>query len=65
MSLLKWNKEIGANVLNSPVVIGKEWLQRADQYYQAHFKDRFGVTATFQVIWLEGTKTSQNRVSGV
>lgn len=64
MSLLKWNKEIGANVLNSPIVIGKEWLQRADQYYQTHFKDRFGVTATFEVIWLEGTKALSNHTPG-
>lgn len=56
ISLIRWTKEIGANVLNTNVSLGKEWLQRAGDYYQAHYKDRFGVTATFEVIWLEGER---------
>ncbi len=56
MALLRWNKEIGANVLNPEVALGKEWLRRAEDYYQENFKDPFGVTATFSVIWLEGVR---------
>ncbi|MBZ0165884.1 MAG: methyltransferase domain-containing protein, partial [Candidatus Omnitrophica bacterium] len=60
LALLRWTKEIGANVLNPDVILGKEWLIRADEYYQTHYKDRFGVTATFSVIWLEGQKAAEN-----
>ena len=56
LALLRWTKEIGANVLNPEVALGKEWLGRAGDYYRRHFSDRFGVTATFSVIWLEGTR---------
>lgn len=55
-SLVKWIKDIGANVLNHEVPVGKQWLERANCYYEDHYKDKFGINATFEVIWLEGTK---------
>ncbi len=54
--LLKWIKDIGANYLEKDIFIGKEWLSRADDYYSKNFGDKFGIYATFQVIWAEARK---------
>ncbi|MDO8581033.1 MAG: methyltransferase domain-containing protein [Candidatus Omnitrophota bacterium] len=54
--LLYWIKNIGANALAHDVVVGKEWLERAEEYYNQHYKDRFGIYATFEVLWVEGQK---------
>ena len=54
--LLKWIKHIGANVLPAKSPTGKNWLQRADHYYEEHFADRFGITTTFEVLWVEAVK---------
>lgn len=51
LSLVKWVRDIGANALPRDLYIGKELLLRANEYYNAHFRDRMGVYATFEVIW--------------
>ena len=53
MDLLKWIKKIGANRLANGSRVGKDWLNRTDQYYQQHFSDRMGVQATLEIIWME------------
>jgi malonyl-CoA O-methyltransferase len=53
MALLKWVKGIGANGLKKDVYIGKDWLERARDYYDGHYKDRFGIYTTFEVIWVD------------
>lgn len=54
--LLKWIKDIGANQLSHDVIVGKDWLSRANQYYEKNFQDRLGIYATFEVVWIEGKK---------
>ncbi|MBI5415610.1 MAG: methyltransferase domain-containing protein [Candidatus Omnitrophica bacterium] len=56
MALLQWVKDIGANALVGDTFIGRDWLTRADAYYSRTFGDRWGVGATFEVIWVEATK---------
>jgi len=56
MDLLRWVKDIGANSLSQGVFLGKDLLVRANEYYKTEYADRFGVTATFQVIWIEARK---------
>lgn len=56
MSLVKWSKSIGANVLDKDIYIGKEWLAKANDYYDQHYKDNFGIYATFEVIWIKAIK---------
>ncbi len=55
-ALLKWLKDIGANVLKRDVYVGKDLLRRAADYYQEHFRDRWGVSASFEVIWVNAVK---------
>ena len=56
MSLVKWVKDIGANALPRDTYIGKDLLLRADRYYNGHFRDRLGVYATFEVIWVHARR---------
>ena len=56
MDLVKWVKSIGANTLPGDVYLGRDLLLKANDYYNAHFKDRLGVYATFEVIWMEAGK---------
>ena len=56
MDLLQWTKNIGANNLEKNIYVGKDLLLRANDYYNMHFKDAFGITATFEVIWASGRK---------
>ena len=57
MALMKWIQSIGANnLLADDVYIGKNWLQKAGEYYNDTFHDRWGVRATFEVIWVEAKK---------
>lgn len=56
MHLIKWVKDIGANALPKDFYIGKELLFRSNEYYNAHFHDRLGVYATFEVIWVEARR---------
>lgn len=56
MSLIKWVKDIGANALPKDVYLGKDHLNRANDYYNTHFYDRLGVYATFEVIWVEANR---------
>lgn len=56
MSLLKWVRDIGANNLGDDIFLGKEWLAAAGDYYHRHFKDPFGIYATFEVIWANAKK---------
>ena len=56
MDLLKWIKDIGANMLNPNIFLGKEALLRSEEYYNGHFRDRLGIRATFEVLWVEAKK---------
>jgi len=56
MALVKWTKDIGANALRKDVFIGPDLLERANKYYNEHFKDGFGIYATFEVIWVRAIK---------
>ena len=56
LALVKWIKDIGANALVGDMFIGRDWLNRADAYYKENFGDQWGVSATFQVIWVEAIK---------
>jgi malonyl-CoA O-methyltransferase len=56
MALIKWIKEIGANTLEKEIFTGKDLLNRANDYYNRHLKDRLGIYATFEVIWVEAKK---------
>lgn len=55
-ALVKWVKDIGANALVGDMFIGRDWLARANAYYNQTFGDRWGVSATFQVIWVSARK---------
>lgn len=56
LALVKWIKDIGANALVGDMFIGRDWLNRANAYYNQAFADQWGVCATFEVIWVEATK---------
>lgn len=56
LALVKWIKDIGANALMSNVFVGRDWLVKANEYYTETFRDRWGVYATFDVIWVEARK---------
>ncbi|MDP8211699.1 MAG: methyltransferase domain-containing protein [Candidatus Zapsychrus exili] len=58
MSLLKWIKGIGANLLNHNFYVGKDLLKRTGQYYEDNFKHEKSVYATLEVIWAEAKKLS-------
>ncbi len=54
LALIKWIKGIGANGLKKDIYIGKDLLQRAENYYKQKYTDRFGIYATFEIIWIVG-----------
>lgn len=56
LALVKWIKDIGANALVGDMFIGRDWLNRANAYYNQTFADQWGVCATFQVVWVQATK---------
>jgi malonyl-CoA O-methyltransferase len=56
MSLVKWVKDIGANALAKDIFMGKELLLRTNDYYNARYRDRLGVYATFEIIWVEARR---------
>ncbi len=56
LALVKWIKDIGANALVGDIFIGRDWLNRANAYYQENFSDQWGVGATFEVIWVKAKK---------
>ena len=55
-AIIQWLKEIGANALPKEVFIGRDWLHRANEYYKENFKDEWGVSACFEVIWIKAEK---------
>lgn len=54
--LLKWLKAIGANRLAEEIPVGKDWLKKLEQEYRKHYSDRFGISSTFEVVWVEAIK---------
>ena len=54
--LLQWLKKIGANAIAKDVFIGRDWLTRANEDYKKNFNDAWGVTASFEVIWVKASK---------
>lgn len=55
-SLMHWTKDIGANALGKDMFLGKSMIAAADAYYQRHYRDRFGIFATLEVLWARGRK---------
>lgn len=55
-SLLKWLKLIGANRISQNYYFGLRYLTKVAEYYKNQFKGRWGVVASFEVIWVKGTK---------
>jgi len=51
MGMIQWIRAIGANSLAKDIFLGKELLNHANDFYNQHYKDRFGIYATFEVIW--------------
>ncbi|MBU2540425.1 MAG: methyltransferase domain-containing protein [Candidatus Omnitrophica bacterium] len=49
-SLLRWLKAIGANCLKKPKFIKRDLFHKADDFYQANFRENGKVLATFDVI---------------
>jgi len=56
MALVKWIKDIGANALPRDFFVGKDLLNRANSYYEQNFRERLGVVATFEIIWIEAKR---------
>lgn len=56
LALVKWLKKIGANVPQQDVYVGRDRLVRANEYYKEHFKDSWGVYASFEIIWVKAEK---------
>ncbi len=54
--LLKWLKSIGANAMNRDFYLGPRHLENAAQYYENNFGGRWGITASFEIIWVKGKK---------
>lgn len=55
-ALLRWLKDIGANRPGQNVFVGREFLRRAGEYYRRKYHNRWGIYATFEVIWAEAYK---------
>ena len=56
MSMIKWVKDIGANALAKNIYMGKDLLLRTNDYYNSQYKDRLGVYATFEILWVEAKR---------
>ncbi len=56
LALVRWIRDIGANAIEKDIYIGKSRLLKANEYYKRHFKDRWGVCASFEVIWVKAEK---------
>lgn len=56
LSLVKWLKDIGANVLPKNGFVGKELMLEANEHYDQNFRERLGIVATFEVIWVKAQR---------
>ena len=56
LDLIKWLRDIGANVLPKNGFLGKEAIGKAGEFYRNNFSDRLGIISTFEVIWIEAKK---------
>ena len=54
--LIKWIKNIGANSLKREIFVGKEFLNRANDYYLKNFCDDTGVFATMEIVQGEASR---------
>lgn len=52
LSLVRWLKQIGANTLPRDAFIGRDFLFKASEIYNEKFKERLGIKATFEVVWV-------------
>ncbi|MBF0122987.1 MAG: methyltransferase domain-containing protein, partial [Candidatus Omnitrophica bacterium] len=52
-SLMMWIKSVGVNSLGSHVFLGREGLREAQRHYQAHYGKEGGISATFEVFWID------------
>lgn len=54
--LLRWIRRIGAKASSGPRLIGPRAYRLLDNLYEERFRERWGVRATYEVIWVKGTK---------
>ena len=54
--LLRWLKDIGADVLDREIFIGRDLLTRANAIYREAFPYHQGIQVTFEVIWIKANK---------
>ena len=55
-TLLRWIKNIGANGLNPSMVMGKNFLNRANEIYQSLFPLDGGIQVSFEIVWVDAKK---------
>ncbi|MBL8013670.1 MAG: methyltransferase domain-containing protein [Candidatus Omnitrophica bacterium] len=56
MDLLRWNKGIGANVLNQDIPVGKQTIAKMDDLYKTKYAYFNGICVTFEIIWIHAKK---------
>ena len=56
LELLGWLKGLGANHLGGDFFLGKDMLARVDKYYRDQFPYYDGISASFEVIWVNAQK---------
>ena len=55
-TLVKWLKDIGANILEKDFFVGRDRLLSTQTYYEQHFKDEWGIFASFEILWIKARK---------
>lgn len=56
MDLLRWNKGIGANVLNQDIMVGKQMIVKMDEIYKLKYGYFNGICVTFEIVWVRAEK---------
>jgi malonyl-CoA O-methyltransferase len=62
MALVKWVKETGANGIKKDFFVGRDCLAAASAYYQKHYQDRWGVYASFEILWFRAFKKMEKTI---
>ncbi len=55
-SLMMWMKSVGVNSLGSRIFLGREGLRATQRHYETHYGREGGISATFEVVWVDATK---------
>lgn len=56
LELLRWNKGIGANVLNQEIAVGKQMIIKMDERYKSKYGYFNGICVTFEIVWISAEK---------